>query len=168
MVTAIFVIVMMSTLTLLIQNLTSKGIHNTTSQYRKEQAILLARSYTELAILYASSYDRTIDCLNTINGQFGPTIINGGYNIVMELRYIGKDTQFNTNAVPSCYDSATAQPLNARTTLLERLNGGDTFDESISIIIDTYVIYKDFDDPSAPVADGDRNITVHRRTLQKI
>jgi type II secretory pathway pseudopilin PulG len=168
MVTAIFVIIMMSSLTLLIQNLSSKSIHNTTAQYQKEQAILLARSYTELAILYASSYDRTIDCLNTINGQFGPNINSGGYNVVMELRYIGKDTQFNTNTTPSCYDTATAQPLNARVTLLERLNGGTSFDESISIIIDTYITYKNLDDPSASVANGDRNITVHRRTLQKI
>jgi len=170
MVTAIFVIIMMSSLTLLIQNLSSKSIHNTTAQYQKEQALLLARSYTELAILYASSYDRTIDCLNTINGQFGPSINNGGYNVVMELRYIGADSQFNDNTVASCYDVPTVTNLHPtdRVTLLERLNGNTTFDKSISIIIDTYITYKNLDDPSASVANGDRNITIHRRTLQKI
>jgi type II secretory pathway pseudopilin PulG len=145
MITAIFVIVMMATLTALIQSITGKTIKATTQQYQKEQATLLARSYTELAVLYVSSYDRSVDCLNTINAHFGD--LNNGYDIEIEIRYIGKESEL----------------VNCETLRrVASLNGGATFDQSMSLIIDTYVEYKDFDDPS------DRNITFHRRTLQKI
>ena len=52
MVTAVFVIFIMSSVTMLIMNVTNKTVKATTKQYQKEQAQLLARSYTELAILY--------------------------------------------------------------------------------------------------------------------
>ena len=145
MITAIFVIVMMASLTALIQNVTGKTIKATTQQYQKEQATLLARSYTELALLYVSSYDRSVDCINSINAHFGD--INNGYKIKMNIRYIGKESELPTNCVGNKF------------TLI---NGGTTFEQSMSLIIDTYVTYKDFDDPS------NRNTTFHRRTLQKI
>ncbi len=57
MVTAIFVIFIMSSITALIMGVTSKTLKATTQQYQKEQASLLARSYTELAMLYVLNYD---------------------------------------------------------------------------------------------------------------
>ena len=148
MITAIFVIVMMATLTALIQNITGKTVKSTTQQYQKEQAVLLARSYTELAILYVTSYDRNANnsCLQTINSQFGLPLLDGGYNIKTEIRYIGKASEL-TNCDASRKTSLT---------------GATNFDNTMSLIIDVYVEYQRLDDPS------NRRVTFHRRTLQKI
>ena len=77
MITAIFVIVIMSAVTALIMNVTGKTLKETTQQYQKEQAALLARSYTELAIWQVLNYDRTVtpDCLTTFNRHFGDAIM---------------------------------------------------------------------------------------------
>ena len=178
MITAIFVIVIMATLTALIQNITGKTIKATTQQYQKEQAVLLARSYTELAILYVTSYEKnvTTGCLNTINADFGQNIIRPDgtsrteYQIETEIRYIGKGSELLNNTIPSCYDETTATPLNARTTVLSRLAGNDTFDNTMSLIIDVYVRYEDLEhelnQDNNP--NNDIYITFHRRTLQKI
>jgi len=178
MITAIFVIIMMATLTAFIQGITGKTIKATTQQYQKEQAVLLARSYTELALLYVSSYDRnaTSSCLNTISANFGQNIFRPDgtsrrqYQIETEIRYIGKGTELLNNTISSCYDEATATPLSARTTVLSRLTGSDSFDNSMSLIIDVYIKYQDLDydinqdnDPN-----NDLYITYHRRTLQKL
>ena len=178
MITAIFVIIMMATLTALIQNITGKTIKATTQQYQKEQAILLARSYTELALLYVSSYERnvTTGCLNTINADFGQNIIrpNGTsrtqYQIETEIRYIGKGSELLDNTVPSCYDETTATTNNGRTTVLSRLTANNSFDNTMSLIIDVYVRYEDLEhelnQDNNP--NNDIYITYHRRTLQKI
>ena len=146
MITAIFVIVMMATIASLIQNITGKTIKATTQQYQKEQAVLLARSYTELAILYVTGYDRNSSngCLNRITGAFGDT--NNRYNVEIKIKYIGKDSEL------------TFCDASEKTPLL----GINSFSNTISLIIDIYVKYKNFDDPSG------KNITYHRRTLQKI
>ena len=136
MVTAIFVIVMMATLASLIQNITGRTIKATTQQYQKEQAILLARSYTELAILYATGYDRTSsNCLNEITGGFGES--ENRYNVEIKIRYIDE----NSTTVKMCTENNQT---------------------AISLLIDTYIKYKDFDDPT------DRSKTFHKRTIQKI
>jgi len=155
MITAIFVIVMMTTLAALIQNVTGKTIKATTQQYKKEQAVLLARSYTELAILYVSAYDRNVsaNCINTINAQFGPNINSGGYNIQTEIRYVGPNNEVNI--------------CGARALSVFPSPPANSFEETISLIIDVYVRYKDLDDPSALDAN-DRNISYHRRSLQKL
>jgi len=155
MITAIFVIIMMTTLAALIQNVTGKTIKATTQQYKKEQAVLLARSYTELAILYVSAYDRnaSANCIHSINAQFGPTIENGGYNIQTEIRYIGPNNEVNM-----CGARAATRFPSPPT---------NSFEETISLMIDIYVRYKDLDDPSA-IDAHDRNITYHRRSLQKL
>ena len=145
MITAIFVIVIMATVTSLVMNVTGKTVKATTMQYQKEQAQLLARSYTELAILYAIHYDRTGgSCIQTISDHFGA---NGsdGYDIQMNISYIGK----NSN-------------LTGCGTQIGTLNGNGGFYDTISMVIDTYITYKDFDDPQ------NRDITFHRRTLQKL
>ena len=143
MITAIFVIVIMATVSSLIMNVTGKTVKATTQQYQKEQAALLARSYTELAILYVMHYDRSSDCLEQINDQFGD--VANGYDIRMNISYIGK----NSNLV-GCG------------TQIGNLNGTGGFYNTISLVIDTYITYKDFDDPS------NRDITFHRRSLQKL
>ena len=151
MVTAVFTIVIMSSLTAMIMNTTSKTVKSTTLQYQKEQAALLARSYTELALLYVSGYDRTGgNCLQTINAQYGA---NNEYNIQVEIQYIGGAVTNLTGCIS--------------TTIIPQTTGKN-FDQTLSIVVDVYVRYKDYDDPSALPANGDRNITFHKRTLQRI
>lgn len=146
MVTAIVTIVIMASLTALIMGVTGKTIKATTQQYQKEQASLLARSYTELALLYVSSYDRitNANCMENISAHFGPTYPNG-YDIETKIHYIGQESS-----------------LTGCGTAITKLNGTTGFDNTMSIIIDVYVHYRDLDDPL------NRNITFHRRSLQKL
>jgi len=144
MITAIFVIVIMATVSSLIMNVTGKTVKETTQLYQKEQAQLLARSYTELAILGVLHQNRSANCLENINDHFGAD--DNGYNINVTIRYIGRNAALST-----CSSNAIAI-----------LNGNIGFNRTISLVIDTYITYKDFDDPQ------NRNITFHRRTLQKL
>jgi len=157
MVTAIFVMVFMASLTAMIMSVTGKTLKATTNQYQKEQAQILTRSYTELALLYALNYDRSLvgnSCLKTINATFGEP--QNLYTIRVELRYIANRALF-----PNGCTRNISPAWNIPAPMLN-------IDQSMSVIIDTYISYKDFDDPSASVANGDRNITFHRRTLQKL
>ena len=145
MVTAIITIVIMATLTSLIMGVTGKTMKATTQQYQKEQATLLARSYTELALMYVSSYDRTGgDCMENVTAHFGEPFPLG-YDITTRIQYIGK-----------------ASSLTGCTSVIATLNGVSGFDETMSIIVDTYVRYRDLDDPL------NRDTTFHRRSLQKL
>ncbi|CAA6813538.1 MAG: Unknown protein [uncultured Sulfurovum sp.] len=148
MVTAIFVIVIMATVTSLIMNVTGKTIKETTQQYQKEQAALLARSYTEQAILYALHYDRVVNgnCVNEVNATFGPN--DNLYSIQTTIQYAG-----NSSQLPAGCDTIGTPWADT---------GTFGFQSTVSLIIDVYVRYKDFDDPA------NRDITFHRRTLQKL
>ena len=149
MITAIFVIVIMATVSSLIMNVTGKTIKETTQQYQKEQAQLLARSYTELAISRVLNKERNATaCFNTFTENFGEKSGFHGYDITVNIRYIG-----NTTLLAGCSPLYSIQPWADNT-------GG--FYNTISLVIDTYITYKDFDDPE------NRNITFHRRTLQKL
>ena len=149
MVTAIFVIVIMATVTALIMNVTGKTIKETTQQYQKEQAALLARSYTELAMLYALHYDRAGNgnCINTINAEFGDDKSTQKYTITVNLQYSSNGNQLpaGCSIVSSWVDDGT---------------GG--FNATLSVLVDVYVTYVDLDDALK------RPITYHRRTLQKL
>jgi type II secretory pathway pseudopilin PulG len=157
MVTAIFVIFVMASVSALIMNVTGKTIKATTQQYQKEQAQLLARSYTELAILYVLHYDRATgggSCLETISDHFGPTTTEG-YDVRMEIQYIG---------------NTTLLPAGCGTRITPWVNTALGFDNTVSMIIDTYIRYRAIDHPlnqNAGTAD-DVFKTFHRRTLQKL
>ena len=156
MVTAIFVMFIMASLTALIMNVTGKTVKETTQQYQKEQAQLLARSYTELAILYALYHDRTTNgnCLETIIDHFDQPNPQG-YDIRVEIQYIGKNAEL-TNCSPS--------------NVIATLNGTTGFDNTISLVIDTYIKYRVIDHPLNQNANttDDVFMTFHRRTLQKL
>jgi len=162
MVTAIFVIIIMASLSVLIMNISGRTIKSTTLQYQKEQAQLLARSYTELAILYVIHYDRTatLDCLETITDHFGETG-DSGYDITVHIKYIGNDTLLDgcDKTILLNGTVGTASDIANIATWTEDITG---FDNTISLVIDTFITYKDFDDPS------NKDIVFHRRTLQKL
>jgi len=91
MLTAIFIIVLMATVAAFIVNLSGKMVKGTTAQFQHEQAVLLAKSYTEYAIMAVTANDHTgANCLNNITGNFGN--LGGGdflYNIDVNFAYIG-------------------------------------------------------------------------------
>jgi len=154
---AVFIIILMSTITALIMNTTSKVIKETSAQYRNEQSRLLAKSYTELAIMAVMGHDRSAgDCVKHIDanistlqiGQANPAggnIANGGYVVDVDIQYIG-----NNFPVHSSCNVLNLQPLTSP--------GGP------HMIIDVYVKYRDPD----LIVTSQQDITYHRRTLQKL
>lgn len=149
MITAIVTIVIMATVATMIMSLTGKTVKATTEQYQKEQAALLARSYTELAVMYAIHYDRDTNnnCIQQITSQFGPA--GNVYDITTNITYIGNDT-----LIP-------AGCANAITPWVTDDNTG--FDGTLWLVVDVHVQYRDFDDP-----ETGRFRTFHRRTVQKL
>ena len=138
MLTALFVIVIMASVGAMVMSLSGKMVKTTTTQFQREQAMLLAKSYTEYAIMAVMANNRVITCLDTITGN---NILNT-YNINVNIAYIG-----NTG-VDTCANVLS--------------NGVKTPQSSLNILIDVYVRYPNFDNPT------DQNTTYHKRTLQKI
>ena len=147
MITAIFVIIMMATVAMLVLSLSGKIVKSTTAQYQREQAMLLAKSYTEFTVLSVMSNDRnsTGNCLYTISGNIGNAPITGnGYRARVHINYIG-----NLQEVGNCGGRI--------------LSNGVLFKKSpLTIIVDTYIDYKDPDNTSAEW------LSFHKRTIQKI
>lgn len=146
MLTAIFIIVIMSTVAMLVANLSSKSVKATTAQYQRAQAMLYAKSYTEFSILAVTAHDRATNCVQTIKGTIG-NIDEGGYKIRTHIAYIADSSELG-----SCAGG------------VRQLNSTDISTDStpLTLIIDAYVDYKDLDNTTGPV------LTVHRRTVQKI
>ena len=152
MITAIFIILLMATVSALIVNISAKTVKTTTMQYRHEQAILYAKSYTELAIMFATANDARsgTNCAENINGSIGndPSIGNG-YNIQTTIAYIGTATSPLVCSAGSILDNTTVIRPN-----------------QLQIIVDVYVRYLD---PSVLAMAGSAPwITYHKRTLQKL
>lgn len=145
-ITAIFVIVMMATVAMFIVNTSSKIVKETTDQYQKEQSVLLAKSYTEYAIMAVTANEHnSTNCLNEITGTFGI------YSIKVNISYIGNDANLGAGSTSNC-----ARILSDSVT---------TAKSPLNIIVDTFVSYKEIDHPAGASAP---NITYHRRSLQKI
>jgi len=137
LITAIFIILIISTLMMLMLSLSAQSAKQTTDIYLKEQAELLARSATEFAILAISGHERnsTSKCVEKIDIQYpknDPT-----FDINVSLLYIGN----NLPCTP--------------TNILN--NGIATDDSNGTVIIDTVVTTLQSDEP----------IRFHRRTIQK-
>jgi len=151
---ALTVIVLMSSVAILVLSMTSKTIRKTTTQYQKEQAVLLAKSYTELAIMGVMANDRANvyslgnDCLENINANnvLGNSALGEGYNVRVRIAYIGNN-QFGTCSGTRVFDNTVVTP-----------------ESNLNIIVDVYIDYIELDHPSP----NPPTITYHRRTLQKI
>lgn len=147
MITAIFVIVLMATVAVFIMNLSGKMVKETTTQFQREQAMLLAKSYTEYAVMAVMANDRNttgVNCLYTINGNMGSSPSTGeGYRARVHLGYIG-----NTQEVGSCGGRILSQ-------------GVTTEKSPLTVMVDVYIDYKDPDHTA-------QWRTYHKRTLQKI
>ena len=159
---ALFVIVIMSGIAALILSMTGKVIKETTTQYRDEQSRLLARSYTEFAVMAVMAHDRTAgDCVKRINGTVntlkigepnptGTNVVNGGYIVETKIQYLG-----------------TGLPVDASCELLTNIPISDPQMTSPTLLIDVFVKYKDPDYFTTTEANIPF-ITYHRRTLQKL
>lgn len=152
-VTALFVIVLMATVGAFILNISAKSVKATVINYKKEQAVLYAKGYTELAIMAATANDSNVtNCAETITGSAVPNSsitadpANGiGYDIRVNIAYIGNDLACTTGNILNTAPVTTPNALH--------------------IIVDTFVRYK----PSIDVDAGSSKwITYHRRTLQKL
>lgn len=153
MITAIFVIVLMATVSVLVLNLAGKAVQETTTQYRKEQAILYAKSYTEFAVMAATSQDCIQNISADLDGSGAATanmaLTGQAYHVDVVIHYIGNDVC--ANAFGGVITRATSK-------------GG-------SIIIDTYVHYRDPDHPNSLTAVNwatNPGFTYHRRSLQRL
>ncbi len=149
MLTAIFIIVLMATVAAFIVSLSGKMVKGTTVQFQHEQSVLLAKSYTEYAIMAVTANEHnSANCLNNISGAYGDSDGDGVadiYNIDVNISYIG-----NTDLHANCNTLS---------------NGVITEKSPLSIIVDVFVSYKDLDHPAGA---GAPDITYHRRSLQKI
>ncbi|MEJ2488966.1 MAG: type II secretion system protein [Sulfurovaceae bacterium] len=151
MVTAIFVMVILATISVLVLNTAGQISQNTVLQYRQEQAALLAKGYTEFAILSVLKHDKgtaatPLDCVENINGTVGNDFDDGsGYKAEVKIYYIGNNLPCNGNRI-----------LNTA-----NISGASADPYAPHVLIDTFIKYKD------PL-NLDENITYHRRSLQKI
>ncbi len=156
MLTAVFIIILMATVSAFVVNISGQAVETTVLQYKKEQAVLYSKSYTELAIMAATANDSTAgtapSCAQDIDGRIGTDVNNGiGYDIQTRISYIGNNLK-----------CATTRELNNQAIPI-------VTDDALHIIIDVYVKYRD---PAfiaaAGTATGAPWITYHRRTLQKL
>ena len=148
MLTAIFIIVLMATVAAFIMNLSGKMVKGTTAQFQREQSVLLAKSYTEYAIMAVTANDHNSSkCLNTITGGYGDDGSgNDIYSIKVDISYIGNNL-----------DASCARKLNTNAIVTSK--------SPLNIIVDVFVSYKELDHPDGASAP---DITYHKRSLQKI
>ncbi len=146
MITAIFVIVLMATVAVFIMSLSGKMVKETTAQYQHEQAVLLANSYLEYAIMAVTANDHnSSNCLNTLSGI--PTFNSSStdYNATVEISYIAVGSELSGG---NC-----ARVLS---------NTVQTKNTPLNIVVDVFIKYPDYDHP-----DG-LKMTYHKRKLAKI
>jgi len=176
LVTAIFIIVIMTTIAILVFDMAGKIVQGTTIQFKKEQAMLLAKSYTEYAIMAVINYDRagSNDCIETINAEINSLRAGevpsasvsanngGGYAVETKLYYLGNGLPCSNTA--KLNDSSDAE--RSSTKIATKYNSTDGSTNAIAaIVVDVYVKYKD---PNAIDPENSPWITYYRRTLQKI
>ena len=117
-------------------------------QYQREQAMILARSYTEYAVMAIEGNDRSVNCTQEINADIGSPNIGQGYRVKVLISYIG-----NQNYINGCSNK------------IAQLNNTDP--DTLTAIIDVYVKYKDSQHPDITNPNTPWQ-TYHRRSIQKI
>jgi len=115
MITAIFLIVLLATVAAFILNISAKTVKDTVFQYKREQAILYARSYTEAAIMKATvnttgtAITGTIDDYN-ITATITPIDVNTSF-ILVDVYVSYPDDDLGGSASPVTYHKRTLQKL---------------------------------------------------------
>jgi len=175
MITAIFVMIIMATVAMLVFSMSGKMIKGTTVQYRTEQAALLARSYTELAVMAVTDHNRSGSCIEHINGVVNSIVPGqppaagvsstngGGYDISTTIYYLGNNLPCTESQ--KLNDSTDAARSGTTITSVPYHSLANPADDIAAILVDVAVRYKD---PNADNPSKTPWITYHRRTLQKI
>ncbi|WP_281950436.1 hypothetical protein [Nitrosophilus kaiyonis] len=126
LITAIIILVIISTLMVVMLSLSTQTAKQTGDIYLKEQVELLAKSATEYAILAIQGHDNKNSCINSINIKY-PVSTNPQYDINVSIYYIG-------NNLPCDSDHILA-------------NNIATSDSNGTVIIDTIVTNLQSDEP---------------------
>lgn len=115
MITAIFLIVLLATVAAFILNISAKSVKDTVFQYKREQAILYARSYTEAAIMKASASTSGVSLTGSIDDyDITATITPVGVNtsfILIDVFVSYPDDDLGGTASPVTYHKRTLQKL---------------------------------------------------------
>jgi hypothetical protein len=138
LITAIIILVTVSTLMTLMIGLSSNSVKVTMDLYLKEQAELLARSATEYTLLAISGHDNSVNCVEHVNISYPAGAPTHEANVT--VWYLG-------NGIPVACNTILANNL-------------DTNESNLTVIIDTIVAVTDDVNLTEP-------IRVHRRTIQK-
>lgn len=181
LITAIFVIVIMAGLLAMVSNLAGKITKETGAQYRKEQAMLLAKSYTEFAILAIQGHQMdnvSNDCLRRFTAdinslKIGGTNTNGvrdgeGYRVEVSMQYIGLRNQ-GINCPANAFNSTGHKSFGHH-----NINSNRTTSNDVSVTVDVYVMYHDMDviaaiqNAGGTISNSTPWVTYHRRTIQKL
>jgi len=116
MITVIFLIVLLATVAAFILNISAKTVKDTVFQYKREQAILYARSYTEAAIMKAmvnttgTTVTGIVDNDYNITATITPVDVNTSFILVdVFVRYA--DDDLGGSASPVTYHKRTLQKL---------------------------------------------------------
>ena len=139
LITAIIILVVVSTLMTLMMTLSATSVKQTTDIFFKEQAELLARSSVEYALLALSGHENNVTCIENINITYNQT-----HDVNMSLYYI-----YDTKTVPIC----SANHVLASGISTEISNLTTMIDLTVSVVPETTGI-------SEP-------IVIHRRTIQR-
>ena len=151
MITAIFVILLLASVGAYIMNVSGKVVQETTAQYRKEQAILYAKSYTEYAIMAATSEQCVRKITANLDGTQTQVKQGQGYFVDVRIQYLGSNS-----LCPNSINQGKIQDNEAINNI---------------ILIDTYVRYRDPDSIAAKNGlpwSQDSGMTYYRRTLQRL
>lgn len=136
--TAILFLVVISTISILALSLSTQSAKQTTDNYLKIQAELIAKSATEFALLAMSGHNYSLNCLETISIKY-PETTNYTHEANVSIMYIGNGLTCNTSHILD--DNVT------------------TTDSNRTVIIDTIV--------TTNPAITTEPIRIHRRTIQK-
>ena len=161
MLVAIFVIMILSLVASYIFYANSTTAKVGQLQYQRAQAMLLARSYTEYAVLAIQGHNRNVNsgCVNKIVTDIGANPEQGqGFKVIVKISYIG-----NQKYIQNC-GAKTAQLANPNIT------NQTAPEDTLMAIVDVYVKYKDMQHQGLS-AGANNSVpwhTYHRRSLQKI
>ncbi len=145
LITAIIILVVVSTLMTLMISLSATSVKQTTDIFYKEQAELLARSAVEYGLLAISGHENNVSCVENINITY-PSASTPTHEANLTMYYI-----FDKVATP-------VVACDANHTLATNI---ETNKSNLTVLIDVIVsVRQDVTGISEP-------IVIHRRTLQK-
>jgi len=148
LITAMFVVVIMSSITAMVIGTASKIVQSTTAQYQREQAMLWAKSYTEFAVMTVMANNRRgANCIDTISSDIDNPLNGQGYRVRIDISFIGTNAEL-LSCTNNILDKTVITP-----------------ESFLNVILDVYIDYRDINHPDIANAPW---ISYHKRTLQKI